>query len=527
MIKRFIISILLLSITLFGQAFRLSKPFLNDSTLIYEGLGSNGITQVAFQGDSLTWFATGSGLSKTEDFGENFYTYYPGDNNLPKGGISAIAILDSIIWVAGVFDSTTIEGEMQTGGGLAYSKNYGDSWTFIPQPADSAGDKTDIWNGDTVSFLPITTPVSNTTWDISISRIDNDSIYVYITSWAGGIRRSQNFGKSWQRLPLPSDNLDMLLCSDEIDFEINPRDPAQQGNHNHKGFSVISYGDTVWIGTADGVNFGIIESDDCIRWQKFNAQNSNLSGNFIIALARQLYNSRETIWVGAMTAEGSNEIRAVNKTTNGGLSWTRTLVGERVYNFSFDGPTVYACTERGLYKSVDGENWALFNPAVDTDKNEYLFSEDVYAAGVDSREGASYLWLGTSDGIAKSANDGISWTTYRQYLSTNQAGQPAIYAYPNPFAPNFHNVTGGDGHVRVQYYLENAATVKLEVFDFAMDRVFKGELHYIANTGDNSEVWNCRNHAGDVVANGVYFCKLTIKENDKETAHWTKLIVIK
>jgi len=153
------------------------------------------------------------------------------------------------------------------------------------------------------------------------------------------------------------------------------------------------------------------------------------------------------------------------------------------------------------------------------DKNEYLFSEDVYAAGVDTREGSAYLWLGTSDGIAKTANDGVSWTTFRQYLSVNQAGQPEIYAYPNPFAPNFHNVTNGDGHVRVQYYLESPATVKLEVFDFAMDRVYEGEPHYIINDGDNSEVWNGRNHAG--------FCKLTIKENDKETSHWTKLIVVK
>lgn len=527
MMKRLTAAILLLSLTLYGQAFRLSKPFLNDSTLVYEGLGSNGVTQIAFQGDSLTWFATGGGLSKTADFGESFYTYYPGDNQLPKGGISAIAVQDSIIWVAGVFDSSTVEGEMQTGGGLAYSKNYGESWTYIPQPVDSSSDKTDIWNGDTVSFLPITTPVNNTTWDIAINRINTDSIYVYITSWAGGIRRSCDFGKSWQRLPLPSDDLDMLLCSDEIDFEINPRDPAQQGNHNHKGFSVIAYGDTLWVGTADGVNLGIIESDDCIRWQKFNAQNSNLSGNFIVALARQYYNGRETIWVGALTAEGSNEIRAVNKTTDGGLSWTRTLVGERVYNFAFDGPVVYVCTERGLFKSIDGENWALFDHAVDMDKNEYLFSEDVYAAGVDTREGSAYLWLGTSDGIAKTANDGISWTTFRQYLSVNQAGQPDIYAYPNPFAPNFHNVTNGDGHVRIQYYLEGPATVQLEVFDFGMDRVYEGEPHYIINDGDNSEIWNGRNHAGDIVANGTYFCKLTIKADDEENSYWTKLIVVK
>ena len=527
MIKQTIFITILFSVCLFGQAFRLSKPSLNDSTVVYEGLGSNGITKIAFQGDSLIWFATGGGLSKTTDFGETFSTYYSGLNNLPRGGISAIAIQDSIIWVAGVFDSTTTSGDMQTGGGLAYSKNYGESWTYIPQPIDSSNDKTDIWNGDTVAFLPITTPVNNTTWDISITPIAEDSVWVYITSWAGGLRRSNNFGKSWQRVPLPSDELDMLLCSDDIDFEINPRDPGQQGNHNHKGFSVISYDDTVWVGTADGVNLGIIESDDCIRWQKFNADNSNLSGNFIVALGRQYYNDEETIWVGALTAEGSNEIRGVNKTSNGGLTWSRTLVGERVYNFAFDGPVVYVCTERGLFKSVDGENWALFDQPVDTDKNEYLFSEDVYSAGVDKREGPTYLWMGTSDGIGKTANDGINWKLYRQYLSTRQPGQPDIYAYPNPFAPNFHNVSKGDGHVRIQYYLENAATVRLEIFDFGMNRVFEGEQHYIDNTGDNSEIWNGRNHAGDIVANGTYFCKLTVKQNDREKAYWTKLIVVK
>ncbi|MGC9365034.1 MAG: FlgD immunoglobulin-like domain containing protein [Fidelibacterota bacterium] len=525
--RRLITIMLLLSCTLFAQAFRLSKPFLNDSSVVYEGLGGNGVTQIVSQGDSLIWYATGGGLSKTDDFGETFYTYYSAAGNLPKGGISAIAVLDSIIFVAGVFDSTTVEGSMQTGGGLAYSKNYGQSWTYLHQPVDTRGDSTGVWNGDTIKYLPVTTAVSNTTWDIAISRIAPDSVWVYITSWAGGIRRSCDFGKTWQRLPLPSDDLDYLLCSDEIDFKIDPRDPAQHGNHNHKGFSVLTYGDTVWVGTADGVNLGIIESDDCIRWQKFNARNSNLSGNFIIAIARQYYNGQETIWVGALTTDESGQIQAVNKTGNGGLTWSRTLIGERVYNFAFDGPTIYVCTERGLFKSIDGENWALYAPPFDAEKGENIYSEDVYAALVDRRQGLPYLWLGSSDGIAKTTDDGINWTIYRQFLSTSRPGQPPIYAYPNPFAPSFHNYVDGDGHVRIQYHLESPATVKLEVFDFAMNRVYKGEPRYIVHTGDNSESWNGRNKAGDIVANGTYFCKLTTKINDTEKEYWTKLIVVK
>ncbi len=533
MIKRLIIliSIIMLLVSVAnGQAFRLSKPTINDPENVYEGLASNGVTQIAFQGDSITWFATGGGLSKTADFGKSFSSYYVGDLNMPRGGISALATLDSIIWVAGVFDSTTDLGSQQTGGGLAYSKNNGTSWTYIPQPIDTAaGDyKYQVWNGDTVTFLAVKTPISNTTWDISIDTLNGDTV-VYIASWAGGIRRSKDFGNSWESLPLPSDNLDMLLCSDEIDYVINPQDPAQQGNHNHKGFSVISYGDTVWVGTADGVNLGLVEYDDCIRWRHYNAKNSNLAGNFIIALGRQLWRGEETIWVAALTAEGAGETRAACKTTDGGLTWSRTLVGERIYNFAFKDSIVYACTERGLFKSIDGDNWALYKPMVDEKSNDCIFSHDVYAACVDSREDAdtTYLWLGTSDGIAKTADDIIHWTIFRKSLSTSLPSQPAIYAYPNPFAPSIHNVLNGDGHVRVQYFLENPATVSLEIYDFSMDLVYESEHHHIIHIGDNSITWNGRNRAGDLVANGAYFCKLTKKEEDKEKSYWTKLIVVK
>jgi len=532
MIKKVILLIITLSLLCYGQAFRLSKPFLNDSTVVYEGLGSNGITQIEFQDDSLVWFATGGGLSKTEDLGGSFYSYYRGENNIPRGGISAIATLGNVIWIAGVFDSLTVEGELQTGGGLAYSKNRGENWTYVPQPIDTvAGNyKFQPWNGDTVAFLAIKTPINNTTWDIFVSEQNGDTI-VYITSWAGGLRRSKNFGASWEGIPLPTDDLDMLLCSDKIDFEINPQDPAIQasGNHNHKGFSVLSYGDTLWVGTADGINLGIIDptNDECIRWQKFNAQNSNLSGNFIISIARQFYNGKETIWVGALTAEGSSEVRGVNKTTDSGLTWTRTLIGERVYGFAFHNEIAYVCTEHGLFKSVDGENWALYDPMKDEYNNRFIYSEDVYAAALEPNKDTPYLWLGTSDGIATTSNDGSAWTIYQQHRSASDSDQPGIYAFPNPFAPNFHNVSRGDGHVRIQYYIENPASVKLEVFDFAMDRVYTDEFAYIEHIGDNALVWNGRNSAGHLVANGTYFCKLTIKDDLIETSYWTKLIVIK
>ncbi len=523
-----LLAVLIMAAAGFGQAFRLSKPTLNEDDNTYAGLPSNGVTGIAVQGDSTMWFATGGGLSRSDDFGMSFRSYYAGLNHLPHGGISAIAIKGDTIWVAAVFDSTIgSTGAQQTGGGLAYSINRGEDWTFIPQPVDTTGGKTEeyeylSWNGQLVKFLKTTTPVNNTTWDIALT-----DKYVYIVSWAGGIRRSADLGQTWQRIPLPSDDLDYLNCDDSIDFEINPRDPANGGNHNHKGFSVLAYGDTVWIGTANGINLGIVESDSCLSWRKYNAKNSAISGNFVVALARQVWRGQETIWAVTLPAEDSGEFQAISKTCDGGLTWTTTLRNIRGYNFAFQDSIVYVCSESGLFKSIDGENWAVYTPVSDASTGEQIYSEYYYAAEIDCREGETNLWVGTGDGIAKTASDGLTWKVYRTAVSTASSGQPEVYAYPNPFAPHHHNVLGDDGHVRFQYDLDEAGSVRLEIYNFAMERIYRSEWQMVDSAGDHHLVWTGRTMNGAIVANGTYFCKLTKKTNGREKSAWTKLIVIK
>jgi len=504
----------------FSQAFRLAKPTL-DSDNTFLGLASNSVTEIVSQGNSLMWFATGGGLSMSPDFGQTFVSFYPGLNNLPRGGISAIAVKGDTIWVAAVFDSLIQSyGYQQTGGGLAFSIDKGKNCTFVPQPIDDPADNSAEWNNQSVSFLPVTTPINNTTWDIAIT-----DDYVYIVSWAGGIRRSADMGQTWQRIPLPSDDLNNLDCDDLIDFEINPRDPPD-GNHNHKGFSILAYGDTIWIGTADGINLGIVESPECISWRKFNAQNSAISGNFVVAIDRQLWKGKETIWAATLTVGESGEYRAVSKTSDGGLTWTTTLVNERPYNFAFQDSIVYVCTERGLFKSIDGENWAIYTPIADIASGEQILTQYFYAAEVDRREGPTYLWVGTGDGVAKTASDGLTWTVYHSAVSTKSTGQPAIYAYPNPFAPRYQNVIGDDGHVRIQYNIDQPASVRLEIYNFAMEQVYRSDWKMVMDAGDHHLIWNGRATNGEIVANGTYFCKLIQKSNGNEVEHWTKLIVI-
>ena len=502
-----------------GGVLPLSKPQLSEPPDGYDGLASNAISTIRPQGDSTLWLATGTGLSRTDDFGSRFHSYYSGVDSLPHGGISSIAVQDSVIWVAAVFDSSTITGEQRTGGGLSYSTDYGDHWVYVPQPLDDPGDSLEIWGSDTIQFLPVTTPIQNTTWDLSLT-----DRYVYIVSWAGGLRRSADFGASWQRIPLPSDEDDYLDCG-PVPYQINPRDPAQGGNHNHKGFSVLAYGDTVWVGTANGINFGLTDPDGCIRWHKYTAQNSAISGNWVVTLARQVWRGQETIWASTLPAEGANEFRAVSKSSDGGRNWTSSLYGERVNDFAFHDSVVYACTENGIYKSIDGENWAVHQPVSDETRNEYLLTHNVFTACLDTREGLPYLWIGTADGIAKTADDGLHWSVYRYAVSPEKKSE--IYAYPNPFAPNLHNVLAGEGHVRIRHHMEGSGTVRLEIYDFAMQLVYRGRANQILAAGDYDEIWNGNNQNGVLVANGTYFCKVTQMQNGNETVHWTKLIVVK
>ena len=97
------------------------------------------------------------------------------------------------------------------------------------------------------------------------------------------------------------DQVALLTCADSSyeeavdgtkilkDFYLNPRDPIDGGNHNHKAFSVLAYNDTVWVGTANGINRGIVSSEEggvsCVDWEHYAYPFENLTGNFVVSIA--------------------------------------------------------------------------------------------------------------------------------------------------------------------------------------------------------------------------------------------------
>ena len=55
-----------------------------------------------------------------------------------------------------------------------------------------------------------------------------------------------------------------------------------------------------------------------------------------------------------------------------------------------------------------------------------------------------------------------------------------------------------------------------------MDRVIQLNNPQSINNYESEIIWNGRNELGDKVANGVYFCRLSLKNQ----YYWTKLAVI-
>ncbi len=445
----------------------------------------NGIVDMLVQRDSILWTASGFGLSVTSN-GGNGWKVFTSREYGGKGGPSALALMgDSTIWIATAFDTLAREEELPAGGGLRFSSDLGQTWTRIPQPIDSK---------DEQEYSPTTTVIQNITFDIAV--LDTT---VWIASFGGGLRRSDDRGASWQ-----------VVTTDGLPFS------ALQ-HLNHRAFSVISENGNLWVGTAQGISKS---SDGGQTWRRFTHQNQDfpISGNFVVALAWQEYTN--TIWAATIEAVDTSEVRAVSKSVNGGETWEVMLEGTFPHNFAFDDSLVYVAADEGLFVSADGgENWFELPPVIDGQTGEEILTKIHYSAAVTRSSNGKRLWVGSADGLASTADNGNSWTVYRSFISTRKAGVPAAYAYPSPFSPSRHD------YIRFQFDIKKAGDVVVDIYDFALDKVATvREKEQVPSGGsfDRSVKWDGRREDGSTVASGVYFFRL--KVNGK--VHWGKLVII-
>ena len=516
---------------------------------------SNVVTEIILQSDNLVWLGTGLGISivrdsltvetlqDTMELTNGAYT-----NRIPSGGISAMTTGDP----GGPYEKFMFaaaagsENDIPIGKGIVFTTDATDStinWIYYDQPMDDALSDT-IPFGDIgfIAVLPVTVPQANVTYDMDLSEE-----FAWTASWAGGLRRFKFSDQVWERVPLPMDNqYELTTCKDTSyvrvggkyilkDFYLNPRDPLDGGNHNHKAFSVLSYGDTIWVGTANGINRGILGSGNCIDWEHYSYPMDNLSGNFVVGLEAQRLNGKRIIWAATVNADDPTEQRGLSYTIDDGLSWNTALLGERIYNIASFDSLVFAASANGLWKTEDGINWALYNPvhqAIPVPNTaiyniDEVLADEVYSVAFDDRPyyGDRSIWIGTGDGAAHSYDlDGLNWKIFRAEYDINED-----YAYPNPFSPYTHNVRNDNGYVRFHTNeWPGTFVIDIDIYNFAMEKVYAGSFDKrISSSG--ALKWDGRDQQGAYVHNGVYFVKLTYPENQssKPSPHWVKLIVVK
>ena len=441
------------------------------------GLAGNGITDIR-AGNNTLWLGTGHGLSRTRDGGQSFDSFTT-ESGIGKGSISGLWVSGDTIWVATASDSflTTFSETSDIGTGLSLSEDGGQSWTHYPQPGP--------------------TPVKNLTYDIAVFRNT-----IWIVSWGGGIRKSSDWGETWE-----------AVAPDTFVFNVDK-------HLNHRGFSAVATDDAIWIGTAGGINKSKDNGETWISFTHNNQQNP-ISGNFVVALDYQRTETKNILWAATWKAEDEDEYYAVSCSRDGGQNWQTMLEGEKAHNFAFDDSVVYVATDNGLFKSIDsGQNWYVLPDMIDKESGERLYTTEIYSAYAQNGD----LWVGSADGLARTSTNGYSWTISRAFRHTGEAGEVRTYAYPNPFSPFRHNQLGGDGHVRIQYDAKGFTTVTIKIYDFAMDLVTTlVDQQTVLSAGDYTAVWSGKNDYGDMVSNGVYFYRV---ELDGDGVYWGKIIVM-
>jgi hypothetical protein len=466
---------------------------------------SNSILDIITIGDTV-WLGTSRGVSVSFDRGENWTNFY-GTAPFGEDNISAIGYYNGTFWAA---TATTVDapggGTVPKGTGFKYTTDNGLTWTAISQPVDHPDSNTVRYGINLLPALPVTVAEQNITYDIAFTPNT-----IWITSFAGGTRRSTDKGLTWQRVVVPPDNLNSIKPQDTLDFCLSPIGGSfcSVGNLNHRAFSVVAVDDTtVLVGTANGINKTTNANDLYPSWVKFNHQNQDepISGNFITALG---YNSvTNTIWASTWKAEDPLEFYGVSSSINGGESWKNYLQDERPHNFGFKDHEVITATDNGAFRSLDqGNSWILPNNIVDSGSGVALRTSVFYCAASEGNE----VWLGSDDGLAKIKETGFwagEWKVY--FASQPLKSETETYCYPNPFSPK-------QEQLKIKYSTGGKdANVTIRIFDFGMNYI----RTIIQNAPRNRtlegapEFWDGLDDNGNFLPNGVYFYRVDVGDDE-------------
>ncbi len=495
-------SFLLSALLLLTLAVPRARAQVSDAQRVAEMLPtilSNSVSNLHAEGDTL-W--VGPFLNTTDDDGRT-WNDAPTDSLFgTPNRVFSIDVEGDVVWVGLGFNDNSSGDAVQSAGGFLVSTDGGRSFTYRFPQLDAPTDTLEQYGVSTLGALAVIVPQQSPPFDIDYDPVRDR---VWVAGWASGIRRSDDGGRTWNRVVLPPDDIDAIRPDVAYDFTLEPQ-RGGRGNLNHMGFAVlVDETGTVWAGTPRGVNRS---TDGGVSWQRFSAEGTanSLTGSWVVSIEEQPLAGRNPVWMATWNAGevGENQQFGVTVTRDGGETFEQKLVGVRAIDFAFRGETVYvAGREDGLFISEDGgETWVSVIDFRDRADPDRVLRPGVDVLSVATTPGA--LWVGTDDGLLKSTDGGGTWTVFRVEVPVNPetptTAVPRVetFAYPNPFSP------AADGFIRIRYELPRTAGVDVRIFDFGMNLV--RELHRDGQEAGIHEIrWDGVDKDGLRVANGAYF----------------------
>ena len=499
---------LLVSCPAFGQS-RLLKSYTleSGSGVIAGSIPSNSVSHIAVNGPAI-WIGTSKGLARSSDGGRT-WERFRSVAEFANPGIYAVTTRGDTTWASTGYTKDVEGSSIQTGSGYTYSVDNGATWSAVAQTLDGRSDSTVTYGINTVKFLPIVVPEQNVTYDISLS-----TGTVWIASWSSGVRKSTDRGVTWQRIVLPSKLLSSIAPTDTLsNYKIDPRQ-----DNNFLAFSVYAQtDDTIWVGTAGGINRS---TDGGVSWIKFrqDAQTEGILSDWVITIDGQRCSWGTRIWTTNWPAEGADQQYGVSSSDNGGRTWKNHLVGTKAYGFAFKDTIAYVATNDGIFRTSDGgSSWLRSGSIIDQANRERITEYLFYDVGIIG----DTIYCGTSEGLITAEDSpahpfGEQWNILRSFVPLTSA--TSTYAYPNPFSPKSESI-------RIHYAVPaGGASVTVEVFDFGMNRI-RTVVKDAQRTGgrEQDEIWDGTDENGQRLMNGVYFYSVKL---EGQAPMWGKIMVL-
>ena len=216
--------------------------------------------------------------------------------------------------------------------------------------ADASALDTVRYGISSLPALKVIVPEQSPPWDIDYDPATGD---VWMAGFASGIRRSTDDGRTWQRVVLPPDGVEVIRPDQPYDFTIEPPARPQRlgqppGLQRTRGRGGGPSGPV----PSNGVNRSRpqdVFSGGRARLDQFQLQRNSHCADGQLRRRHQgavAAGAERDLDGGRSKAKIGRSKMASTVTRDGGETFEQVLLGERVYDFAFQGERVYAAAPR-------------------------------------------------------------------------------------------------------------------------------------------------------------------------------------